>query len=258
MESPVVEAASTEFVGRWSRLVSTTNWEKGRIICQWRDALAATDVPDGSCTDEAWARRVGNVSPQHVGRLRRVYQRFAETQEQYAGLYWSHFQAALEWSDAEMWLEGAVQNGWSISQMQDERRQTLGEIESEPSGDADGLAEWDEDAPAIERGRLPEVISPEMAEVHDAAADDDEASLHESDGTSPPDPADAYADPTPAEPLRPFEDLPSLPPNLAEAFEAFKLAIVHHRLAGWKEVACEDVLAALNALRQLTLAPVEA
>ena len=29
------------FVGQWNRLVSTTNWEKGRIICQWRDALCA-------------------------------------------------------------------------------------------------------------------------------------------------------------------------------------------------------------------------
>ena len=24
------------FVGQWQRLVSTTNWDKGRIICQWR------------------------------------------------------------------------------------------------------------------------------------------------------------------------------------------------------------------------------
>ncbi len=28
-----------EFVGKWNQLISTTNWEKGEIICQWRDAL---------------------------------------------------------------------------------------------------------------------------------------------------------------------------------------------------------------------------
>ena len=36
---PRIEAASTEYLGRWNRLVSTTNWEKGQIICQWRAAL---------------------------------------------------------------------------------------------------------------------------------------------------------------------------------------------------------------------------
>ncbi len=28
----VAEQTSQEFLGRWQRLVSTTNWEKGRII----------------------------------------------------------------------------------------------------------------------------------------------------------------------------------------------------------------------------------
>ena len=33
-----LELASDSFVGRWNTLVSTTNWEKGRIIQQWREA----------------------------------------------------------------------------------------------------------------------------------------------------------------------------------------------------------------------------
>ena len=53
----------------------------------------------------------------------------------------------------------------------------------------------------------------------------------------------------------PFENLAPLPQDLSDAFEAFKLAIVHHRLAGWQEVACGDVVAALDALRQLALSP---
>ena len=89
-------------------------------------ALAQAHAAASEYTDDAWSRQVGNVTPQHTGRLRRVYQRFAGVREAYPGLYWSHFQAALDWDDAEMWLEGAVQNGWSIAQMQNERARTLG------------------------------------------------------------------------------------------------------------------------------------
>ena len=37
MESLPVDEASQPFVGRWNALVSTTNWEKGRIIGDWRE-----------------------------------------------------------------------------------------------------------------------------------------------------------------------------------------------------------------------------
>ena len=111
------DEASTPFLGQWNRLISTTNWEKGRIIAQWRAALEAEQLSIAEFSDDAWARLVGGVTGQHVGRLRRVFQRFGPVHERYAGLYWSHFQAALDWADAEMWLEGAVQNGWSVSSM---------------------------------------------------------------------------------------------------------------------------------------------
>jgi hypothetical protein len=52
-------------------------------------------------------------------------------------------------------------------------------------------------------------------------------------------------------PVRPFEHLAELPDDLAEAFEAYKLAILHHKLAGWKEISRGDVLASLDALKQL-------
>ncbi len=118
--------ASTEYVGRWNRLISTTNWEKGRIICQWRETLQQAGAPAESFTDDAWSRQVGGVTPQHVGRLRRVCKRFGDVFEQYAGLYWSHFQAACDWPDAEMYLEGAMQSGWSVSQMREQRWEATG------------------------------------------------------------------------------------------------------------------------------------
>ncbi len=55
-------------------------------------------------------------------------------------------------------------------------------------------------------------------------------------------------------PTRPFENLPPLPPDLADAMEAFKLAILHHKLSGWEEVSRDAVLTNLDALRQLALA----
>ena len=71
-QAAVVVEAATEYVGRWNRLVSTTNWEKGRIISEWRAAMQQADAAAASYTDDAWSQQVGGVTPQHVGRLRRV------------------------------------------------------------------------------------------------------------------------------------------------------------------------------------------
>ena len=162
----VVEA-STQYVGRWNRLISTTNWEKGRIICQWREALRQAGAPAASCTDDAWSRQVGNVTPQHVGRLRRVFERFGEVFDQYAGLYWSHFQAAVDWPDAEMYLEGAVQKrvvGFADAQP------TLGShrrpARSETARRRHRRSELDEDVSADDDSPLPAVISDSPGEVH--------------------------------------------------------------------------------------------
>ena len=141
MDSALVDRTSIEYLDQWKRLVSTTNWEKGKIICDWRDALQASGAPASEYSDEAWSRRVGNVTPQHVGRLRRAFERFGDVREDYAGLYWSHFQAALDWDDAEMWLEGAVQNQWSISEMRHERWQANGQVAAdEPRDEAEQAA----------------------------------------------------------------------------------------------------------------------
>jgi len=255
-ENPAIETASSEYLGRWNRLVSTTNWEKGRIVAEWREALIEAAAPAAAYTDEAWSRRVGSVTPQHTGRLRRVYQRFASMREEYRGLYWSHFQAALDWDDAEMWLEGAVQNRWSISQMQGARSRTLGALVEE---EVEAIAvEVDEDA-AGPADLPPSASSASMTDAHDIAqVDVFAADASEADSEDVPlDAIDSYAGDDPP-PVRPFEKLPILPADLRDAFDGFKLAIIHHRISNWQEVSREDVLATLEALRQLTLAPAEA
>src|SRR5690606_355073 len=102
------------------------NWEKGRIIRDWRTALIDAGASAAEYSDEAWARRAGGVTAPHVGRLRRVFDRFGSQYESYPGLYWSHFLAALDWDDAPMWLEGAMRSGWSVSQMRQQRWEAQG------------------------------------------------------------------------------------------------------------------------------------
>ncbi|HEY1068121.1 MAG TPA: hypothetical protein VGE52_18505, partial [Pirellulales bacterium] len=100
--SSAVDAAALPFVGEWVRLVSTTNWEKGRIVARWRKAMIAAGANPREYTDEMWTAQVGQVSPQHVGRLRRTYERFGDNYRNFDGLFWSHFQLAVEWADAEV------------------------------------------------------------------------------------------------------------------------------------------------------------
>jgi hypothetical protein len=47
---------------------------------------------------------------------------------------------------------------------------------------------------------------------------------------------------------RPFAHLASLPPDVADAFEAFKLSILRHKFSGWVEISPGDTVAALSAL----------
>ena len=246
---PLVDETSVKYLGRWTLLGSTTNWEKGRIICQWRDEMISADAPPDDYTDRAWSHRAGNVSPQHVGRLRRVFQRFGKTFDQYAGLYWSHFQTTMDWPDAEMWLEGAVQSGWSVSQMRNQRWEAMGAAADKKPMPEDVIeAELDEDVEPVgdecELDRdVPETLSSSITEVQD---DDRSPS-----GTCEADERPPCDDEQSAEPFRPFENLPPLPPDLAEAFEAMKLAILQQKLSGWQEISLQEVLSVLDSLKKL-------
>jgi len=265
MDSALIDQTSEQFLGQWKRLVSTTNWQKGQIIHEWREALRESGLPSAEYSDESWSRRVGNVTPQHVGRLRRVYERFGTVRDDYPGLFWSHFQAALDWDDAEMYLEGAVQSGWSISEMRQQRWELNGGVEAErPSdGEAGVAAPWDEDAEPDDASG--EVISGTLGAVHSperTRSSDDEDGYDRSEFDDAGDRGESEYDvkaasATPAEVVRPFANLPSLPADVNDAFEAYKLCILRHKLAGWQDISRNDLLASLDALRQLALAPAE-
>jgi hypothetical protein len=273
INSPFIEELSNPYVGNWNILVSQTNWEKGTLILRWRQAMIDAELPHGAYSDEAWARRVGNVSAQHAGRLRRVTERFGGSANDYPNLYWSHFQAALDWNDAELWLEGAVQNHWSVAQMRVRYWEAVGAPEGQKPRDEDiftaELEESDfvrnETFTAERRVLEKDRTEPKISEI--GAADIVEGF----DSNSPPfDISDEK--PKKKEPKKPknkstdenycevstgelltttLKDFTEIPADLAESFEMLKVAILNHKLAGWKEVTPSKLIKLLETFKAL-------
>lgn len=249
------------YVGKWNTLISQTNWEKGRIIAEWRSALIEANATVTDYSDETWSKQVGAVTSQHVGRLRRVYERFGASQQSYQGLYWSHFLAALDWDDAELWLEGAVRSGWSISEMRRTRWEAAGGdpkhnpkdvelITSEVDDGFTSLKTQDEEDIESDRSADDGISTGKSYEDADFG-DADEDNLNSS-GSSPEamqSESDAAWDDDSKQMANPFASLPSMPPDLADAMEQFKLCIVRHRSTQWADVSQKAMLDALDALR---------
>ena len=256
-----LDQQSQPYIGRWNKLISNTNWDKGRIIYEWREALIEADAPAAEHSDEAWGRRVGGVSGQHVGRLRRVYHRFGEVHEKYEGLFWSHFQAALDWDDAEMWLEGAVQSDWSVSQMRQKRYETVGG--QKPKAEDIVAAEDDEDFTPLSSDDTPANLKGEFdgptGPRYDGPdfGDEDDGTSSTSNNSSAANSEDPDAEGEGVTLVRPFEDLPEMPDDLADAFDQLKLVIINHKRDQWADISLDDLLHCLDALKALAKAPPE-
>ncbi|MGB7327664.1 MAG: hypothetical protein WBD31_22490 [Rubripirellula sp.] len=260
---------ATPFVGRWNELISTTNWEKGRIISEWRAALIESGVGADQYSDEAWARRVGGVTAPHVGRLRRVYDQFGSEYESYQGLYWSHFLAAQDWEDAALWLEGAVQSGWSVAGMREQRWQAHGAVDSQrPTSSQIVEVDTDEDIdkdivePAQGGGSREYGDEPgtAMGKTYEDADFGDEEELQSLAGnTALPDPGGLGVAPENVEvaptPMQPFAGLPELPEDLADAIEMMKLAILRHKSNKWDKIDIDIVAKYLEAVGALLRSP---
>jgi hypothetical protein len=256
--------ASGQYVNQWNRLVSTTNWEKGQIISEWREVIEKEGHPATDYADEKWASLVGGVTGQHVGRLRRVHQEFGKVWEEYPGLFWSHFQVATEWDDSEMWLEGAVQHGWSVSQMRAGRWEAHGAPEELKPREGEVIfTEMEEGAEPSGDWLTP--ATPTTANVRDP---DDTSETRQDNPPPKGEDADSPAKRTKAQSStaethetakparkRPFANLPDLPDDVAEAFEQFKLVILAHKMTDWSEIARDDLLTSLDALKELALIP---
>ncbi len=252
---------ASQCVDKWNHLISTTNWEKGQIICEWREALVADDAPVTDYSDEAWAQLVGGVTSQHVGRLRRVTQRFGDVSTQYDSLHWSHFQACLDWDDAEMWLEGSIQNKWSVSQMRGKRWETVGTTPEEQTAEvARVAAEQQTEADAEEAQAKSASEDPKPSDSDSLTSSN--AEIDGSEDASELPSAGVGADETQTadqveKRTRLSVDVESLPDDLAEAFESFKLAIIAHRRENWRDTTPESIVECLDSLKQLATADSE-
>lgn len=261
-ETELVELAQP-FVGQWNQLISTTNWEKGGIISAWRQKLIDSGVEASEYSDEAWSRRVGGVTSPHVGRLRRVYDKFGSDYGTYEGLYWSHFLAALDWEDAPLWLEGASREKWSVAGMREQRWQAHGAVESNrPTASQIVDVDLDEDVvpadPTLpaqgggktrEYGDEPGVAPGPAYEQPDFGEEEELMSLGGSAEGGPAGITQAGEEATDSSsPIQPFAGLPELPDDMSDALEAFKLAILRHKTGGWEGVSAETVQKYLNAL----------
>ena len=256
-----ISAESTDksqpFIGHWNKLISNTNWEKGEIICNWRETLKSNSAAANECSDEAWSQLVGGVTPQHVGRLRRTYDRFGHVYAEYDGVYWSHFYAAVDWDDAEMWLEGAVQNKWSVAKMRHHRWETLGKVPGEEPDDKDIVtSELGEENQSLELAEGKRQYDRDYIEgpVHEGP-DFGDAAPSARDRTSAVEKNDKAVGQKSG--IRPFESFEDLPDDVVEASGAFKLAIIRHKAEKWNEISQADMLGLLDALKQLAQTPAE-
>ena len=275
----LLRSTSEPFINQWETLVSQTNWQKGEIIHQWRAALIDAGAPVQEYSDEAWTKHLNStVTGQHVGRLRRVFQRFGDSYQEFENLSWTHFQAALDWSDAEMWLEGALQNTWSVSSMREQRWEAMGGAPSEKPDDKDVIyAELDEDVVTLPpeetpikndyapgdstiRGAYDEASAgPDYAGGRDFGDDDGYANLQNGTVEAAPREFDSPGGTAiaPEDAVRPFENLDELPGDLQNALDEFKIAILRHKATGWEEVEAAQVTGHLYALIQMIELPSE-
>jgi hypothetical protein len=266
-ESKVVvsENATTKsepFIGQWNRLISMTNWDKGEIICHWRDSLKSNDVPVTDYSDEAWSQLVGGVTPQHVGRLRRTFERFGHVFKEYDGVFWSHFYAALEWDDSEMWLEGVVQNKWSVSGMRKQRWETLGKVGNEPLDSEIIVSEPAEETQSLAlsenaRNNDRDYMEGPVHEGPDWGDGDRPAGSPSLNTATLDDESKSDLEVEAPHEVRPFESFTDLPDDVMEAASDFKVAIIKHKSEEWEQISCNELVALLDALKRLAgLAPV--
>ncbi len=249
---------SSAFIGKWNTLISTTNWEKGAIILQWRHSLTEEGASTSQYSDDAWSKLVGGVTSQHVGRLRRTSDRFGESFDQFEGLYWSHFYAALEWDDAEMWLEGSIQNKWSVSQMRNQRWETMGKVQADkPQSEDIVSSETDEEDSAVSMSDKlvsasdREYIEGPVPEGPDFGDEPNGSNSRKSEAVESEMATKLAADEVTGKPVRLFESFKDLPEDIKTAADLFKVAIISHKAADWEEISQYDLLDLLAALGHL-------
>ena len=263
-KEPLIDEIASEYVGFWNLLVSKTNWEKGKVIHSWREKLREAKLPRRVYSDDAIATRIGNVSPQHVGRLRRVYERFG-SEPTLPGLYWSHYQAALDWEDADEWLKKASDEKLSVAQTRVARWEKMGaKLQSKPREEDIVSAEPDEDVNPFNDSNADGFVAVNETQttLEDAEKEKSKKPKKQKKNENPLGEYAGEVEPwessendfTTTEVLDAISKLEPLPSELADAFESFKCAILSQKVMEWHDVTPLLVAQYLSELKRLLVA----
>lgn len=143
---PVREETEASLIARAQLAVSNCNWEVGECAAIWTKRFSR------GRTDADFATLVA-LSADQVYQRRRVWETFADVYQNYPGLKWSHFYAAINWDDAAECLQWAQDVQAGVAEMKAWRRAQRGEdldVRS-PDEEFDGLPS----EPALAREAAP-------------------------------------------------------------------------------------------------------
>jgi len=184
--------------------------------------------------------------------LRRVYERFGESVNDYPLLFWSHFQSVLDWEDAETWLKDASENQWSVATMRLNRWEAIGAPPDRKPVDEIPMMDLDEDVNPYNDSESvvkPVDKSKDKKKSHDK--DDDDFSDKKSGKTEHDNNLGEFS--TPAEAFAQMKQMKDLPEDLKEAFEQLKVVILSHKISGWREVDPQRIVTFLSAMKVVVL-----
>lgn len=109
-----------ELISRAQAALSRCNWVIGECAARWTERYSR------GRTDADFGASIG-LSGDQVYQRRRVWETFSDVHEEYAGLKWSHFYAAVNWDDASECLQWANEMQSTVAEMKAWRRAQHGE-----------------------------------------------------------------------------------------------------------------------------------
>lgn len=116
----VREETEAGLIARAQMAVSRCNWEVGECAAIWTKRFSR------GRTDSDFATLV-SLSADQVYQRRRVWETFADVYQNYPGLKWSHFYAAINWDDSAECLQWAQDVQAGVAEMKAWRRAQRGE-----------------------------------------------------------------------------------------------------------------------------------
>lgn len=132
-EARAAADSEDQLIARAQDAVSNCRWVVGECAFQWTKRYAR------GRTDADFGGMIG-LSGDQVFQRRRVWEVFGLAKDEFPGLRWSHFYAALTWDDAPECLNWAAQNQSTVAEMKAWRRAQRGEDLTTDADEMDAIS----------------------------------------------------------------------------------------------------------------------